>query len=162
MKLSIIVAMASNNAIGINNQLPWHLSADLKRFKKITMGAPIIMGRHTFESIGRPLPGRTNIIISRNPLYQQPGCLIFNDPDAALAHYTNEHEVFVIGGASLYKTILPIADIIYLTEVKQSFEGDTFFPEINKEDWLESAREDIDDDPLVSFKYSFIKLIRAQ
>ncbi|MDO8845717.1 dihydrofolate reductase [Methylicorpusculum sp.] len=161
MKLSIIVAMASNNAIGINNQLPWHLSADLKRFKKITMGSPIIMGRHTFESIGRPLPGRTNIIISRNPLYHQPGCLMFNDPDAALAHFKNEHEVFVIGGASLYKTILPIADIIYLTEVKQSFEGDTFFPEINKEHWLETAREDIDDDPLVSFNYSFIKLIRA-
>src|SRR5512136_2076167 len=98
MKISLIVAMASNRAIGLNNQMPWHLSADLKKFKKITMGAPILMGRKTYESIGRPLPGRTNIIISRNPDYRQEGCLVFNDIEKALAYCRDAEEVFVIGG----------------------------------------------------------------
>ncbi|MGZ8226837.1 MAG: dihydrofolate reductase [Methylococcaceae bacterium] len=158
MKISLIVAMASNRVIGQNNQMPWHLSADLKKFKQITMGSPILMGRHTYESIGRPLPGRTNIIISKNPLYQQAGCLVFNDLEKALqCACRNAEEIFVIGGATLYQAMLPISDTLYLTEIKKEFPGDTFFPEINGDEWCEVEREDIHDDPDAAFSYSFLK-----
>lgn len=156
MKLSLIVAMATNRTIGINNQMPWHLSADLKKFKKITMGQPIIMGRKTFESIGRPLPGRQNIIISRDLQYQQQGCLVFNDLDSALQSCTGSDEVFVIGGATLYAATLARAERLYITEIQQAFDGDTWFPEIKQEQWREVAREDINDDNSVDFNYSFI------
>ncbi|MDD5410812.1 MAG: dihydrofolate reductase [Methylobacter sp.] len=158
MKISLIVAMASNRAIGLNNKMPWHLSADLKKFKKITMGAPILMGRKTYESIGRPLPGRTNIIISRNPEYRQEGCLVFNDIEKALESYRDSEEVFVIGGSDFYKSMLPVADTLYLTQIHQEFPGDTFFPEIDYGQWIEVEREDIHDDPDVTFSYSFLKL----
>ncbi|TXL19860.1 dihydrofolate reductase [Methylococcaceae bacterium HT5] len=160
MKLSLIVAMAMNRTIGLNNQMPWHLSADLKNFKKITMGQPIIMGRKTFESIGRPLPGRQNIIISHNPHYQQQGCSVFNDLDSALQSCTSSAEVFVIGGATLYEATLSRADRLYVTEIQKEFNGDTWFPEINKEQWQEISREDINDDSSVDFNYSFIILDR--
>lgn len=156
MKLSLIVAMAMNRTIGLNNQMPWHLSADLKKFKQITMGHPIIMGRKTFESIGRPLPGRKNIIISRNSRYQQQGCLVFNSIESALQDCVANDEVFVIGGATLYKATLAQADRLYITEIQQIFEGDTWFPEIKQEQWKEVAREDIDNDNSVDFNYSFI------
>ncbi|MGR9014523.1 MAG: dihydrofolate reductase [Gammaproteobacteria bacterium] len=158
MKISLIVAMASNRAIGLDNQMPWHLSADLKKFKKITMGTPILMGRKTYESIGRPLPGRTNIIISRNPSYNQPGCLVFDDIDRALASCGEAKEAFVIGGADFYQAMLPVADTLYLTLIHQEFPGDTFFPDIDDEQWIEVEREDILDDPDVAFSYSFLKL----
>jgi dihydrofolate reductase len=160
MKLSLIVAMATNRTIGINKQMPWHLSADLKKFKKITMGHPIIMGRKTFESIGRPLPGRQNIIISRDVNYQQEGCLIFNGLDAAVQYCSDQDEVFVIGGATLYEVTLERADRLYITQINQAFEGDTWFPEIDIEDWQEVAREDINNDASVDFKYSFIRYDR--
>ncbi|MDF1582806.1 MAG: dihydrofolate reductase [Methyloprofundus sp.] len=156
MKLSLIVAMATNRTIGINKQMPWHLSADLKHFKKITLGHPIIMGRKTFESIARPLPGRQNIIISRDIHYQQEGCLVFNDLDAAVQYCADKEEVFVIGGATLYDATLARADRLYITQIHQSFEGDTWFPEINAAKWREVAREDVDNDVSVDFKYSFI------
>ncbi len=158
MKISLIVAMASNRAIGLNNQMPWHLSADLKKFKKITMGAPILMGRKTYESIGRPLPGRTNIIISRNLSYSQAGCLVFNDIDKALASCGDAKEVFVIGGSDFYQSMLPVADTLYLTQIHQEFPGDTFFPEIDSGQWIEVEREDVLDDLDVTFSYSFLKL----
>ncbi|WP_262965013.1 dihydrofolate reductase [Methylobacter psychrophilus] len=159
MKISLIVAMASNRVIGLNNKMPWHLSADLKKFKKITMGSPILMGRKTYESIGRPLPGRTNIIISRNLDYQQNGCVVFNDLKTALEKACeNTEEIFIIGGADLYQSILPIADTIYLTLINQEFQGDTFFPEIKLTDWSEVEREDITDDSDAAFNYSFLKL----
>lgn len=157
MKISLIVAMASNGIIGHAGQMPWHLSADLKRFKKITLGSPIIMGRKTFESIGKPLPGRSNIIISRNPDYQQPGCSVFNTIETVIkncCHIANE--VFIIGGSALYEATLPYATKLYITEIKQDFNGDTAFPPWNKADWLETDREDINDDSQVSFSYSFI------
>ncbi|NYT46409.1 MAG: type 3 dihydrofolate reductase [Candidatus Methanofishera endochildressiae] len=156
MKLSLIVAMASNRTIGLDNQMPWHLSADLKKFKKITMGQPIIMGRKTFESIGQPLPGRQNIIISRNPDYLQPGCLVFNDIDSALTSCTDIEEVFVIGGATLYEATLARADRLYITEIQKEFSGDTWFPEINQEQWQVVSREDINNDSSVDFSYSFM------
>jgi len=158
MKISLIVAMASNRAIGLNNEMPWHLSADLKKFKQITMGSPILMGRKTFESIGRPLPGRNNIIISRNEDYQQPGCLVFNSIEAAIESCQQEEEIFIIGGATFYQAALPLADKLYLTEINKSFTADTFFPVIDRNDWKELAREDISDDPTVDFCYSFISL----
>jgi len=156
MKLSLIVAMATNHTIGLNNKMPWHLSADLKKFKQITMGHPIIMGRKTFESIGRPLPGRQNIIISRNPHYEQQACLVFNNLDSALLSCTEADEVFVIGGATLYAATLARADRLYITKIQQAFDGDTWFPEIDLQQWQEVARKDINDDTCVDFSYSFI------
>lgn len=162
MKISLIVAMSTNRVIGIDNRLPWHLSADLKKFKAITMGSPILMGRKTYESIGRALPGRTNIVVTRNRDYQSPGCLVFNEIDRALESCRGHDEIFVIGGATFYEAMLPVADTLYLTEVGQTFEGDTFFPEINREHWLETHREDVRDDPDVEFVYSFLKLERIK
>ena len=160
MKISIIVAMASNRVIGFNNQIPWHLSADLKKFKQITMGSPILMGRRTYESIGRPLPGRKNIIISRNPDYKQDGCLVFDGLDKAIDACQGEDELFIIGGSSFYETMLSHASVLYLTQIHRDFEGDTFFPCIDKNEWNEISRVDINDDPSVDFQYSFIKLER--
>jgi dihydrofolate reductase len=162
MKISLIVAMASNRVIGLNAQMPWHLSADLKRFKQITMGSPIIMGRKTFEAIGKPLPGRCNIIISRNADYQQPDCLVYSDIDSALQHCADSPEVFVIGGATLYEALLPKADVLYMTEIDKDFTGDTLFPEFDSQDWREIERENINDDPSVDFSYHFLKLERLQ
>ncbi len=162
MKISLIVAMASNRAIGLNGQMPWHLSADLKRFKQITMGSPIIMGRKTFEAVGKPLPGRQNIIISRNTDYQQPGCLVFGDIDSALQHCSDSQEVFVIGGATLYQALLPRADYLYLTEIDKDFTGDTFFPEIDARHWRVIENEHIDNDRSVDFSYRFLKLEHLQ
>lgn len=155
MKLSLIVAMASNRIIGQNNQIPWHLSADLKKFKKITMHHPIIMGRKTFESIGRALPGRQNIIISRHADYAQQGCLVFNNLESALSHCSGSEEVFVIGGATLYTVALAKADRLYITEIKQAFDGDTWFPEINKKHWQLISHQAINNDNSVNFSYSF-------
>ena len=150
--------MASNRVIGLNNKMPWHLSADLKKFKKITMGSPVLMGRKTYESIGKVLPGRTNIILSRDPEYRQHGCLVFNDLESALKNACESaDEIFVIGGSDLYEAILPITDAIYLTVINREFQGDTFFPELDLNDWSEVAREDIKDDPDVAFSYSFLK-----
>ncbi|KAF3977250.1 MAG: dihydrofolate reductase [Methylococcales symbiont of Iophon sp. n. MRB-2018] len=160
MKLSIIVAMASNRAIGLNNKIPWHLSADLKKFKAITMGSPILMGRKTYASIGRPLPGRTNIIISRNPDYQVERCVVFNTVDKAIEFCQQYDEIFVIGGATLYQLILPKADLLYLTQINKRFDADTYFPDFNKEEWNEIAREEIEEDESVDFSYSFITLER--
>ncbi len=160
MKISLIVAMATNRIIGIDKQMPWHLSADLKKFKKITMGHPILMGRKTHESIGKALPGRRNLIISRNKGYQAEGCEVFNEIQQAISYCDNVQELFVIGGASFYEAMLPHADFIYLTEIHKDFTGDTFFPKINPDQWQEIAREDITDDTQVNFDYSFVKLQR--
>lgn len=159
MKISLIVAMASNRAIGLNGQMPWHLSADLKRFKQITMGSPVLMGRKTYEAIGRPLPGRENLVISRNGDFQAPGCQVFAAIEPALQAYQDRAQVFVIGGATLYQALLTQADELYLTLIHRDFTGDTFFPELG-DDWSERERDDIDDDHTVDFSYSFIRLIR--
>jgi dihydrofolate reductase len=160
MKISLIVAMASNRVIGSDNKMPWHLSADLKRFKNITMGSPILMGRKTHESIGKALPGRTNIVISRNSNYQAQGCQVYSDIPSALDSFPECQEIFVIGGASLYETMLPKAHNIYLTQIHQPFSGDTYFPETDSNDWIEVEHQRIDNDPDVVFAYSFIKLKR--
>jgi dihydrofolate reductase len=159
MKISLIVAMASNRAIGLNGHMPWHLSADLKRFKQVTMGHPIIMGRLTFEAIGRPLPGRTNIIVSTNPDYLVANCIVVDSVGAAIRYGCQlADEVFVIGGSTLYEATLPIANTLYLTQIDQDFEADTFLPDFDRNDWTEVEREDVADDAMVGFAYSFLKL----
>jgi len=161
MKISLIVAMASNRVIGANNKMPWHLPADLKRFRQITWDAPIIMGRNTHESIGKPLPGRANIIITRNLGYQAPGCTVCHDPQSAkeLACQTAD-EIFIIGGAKLYQTFLPCADTLYMTKINKAFSGDTRFPLWPEHDWHELERDDVFADPAVDFDYSFMKYTR--
>lgn len=137
MLISIIVAMGRNRAIGFQNALPWRLSADLKRFKDLTMGHHILMGRKTYESIGRPLPGRTSIVITRQPDFQAEGCLLAPSLEAAiaLAQARGEPEAFVIGGAEIYAQALPHADRLYLTLVDAEPEADAFFPELAEPDW---------------------------
>ncbi len=146
--LSIIVAMSNNRAIGKDNQLLWHLPEDLKYFKRITMGKPMIMGRKTFESIGRPLPGRLNIVVTRQTDWQYEGVKTVHSIDDAMtlaeaqAFIDGVDEVMLIGGAELYKSALPKADKLYLTRVDADIEGDAFFPEIDPEKWKEISREE--------------------
>ncbi|USK58486.1 dihydrofolate reductase [Peribacillus asahii] len=134
--ISLIVAMDQKRVIGKDNQLPWYLPADLQYFKKVTMGKPIIMGRKTFESIGRVLPGRENIIVTRNQSYTNSDCTILHTIDE-IKQYADqsEQEVFVIGGAEIFKEILPVTDRIYITEIEASFEGDTYFPSLDENEW---------------------------
>jgi dihydrofolate reductase len=162
MKISLIVAMAKNRVIGDNGAMPWHLSADLKKFRQITTGFPIVMGRKTYQSIGRPLPNRTNIIISRDNSFQAEGCIVFNDLQNGLDHACQlADQVFVIGGATLYEALLPVADTLYLTQIHQDFTGDTLFPAFDSKEWQEVAREDYHDDASVDFSYSFLQFTRA-
>jgi dihydrofolate reductase len=162
MKISIIVAMADNRVIGHDNRLPWHLPADLKHFKATTMGKPIIMGRKTWESIGRPLPGRTNIVVTRDPRYTADGCVVVHSVDAALQACSADEEVMVIGGAEFYRQVLPRASTLYLTLVHDAFEGDAFFPELDSHEWREVEREDFDADADNPHAYSFIRLERVE
>lgn len=159
MKISLIVAMSQNRVIGRNNKMPWHLPADLKRFRAITMNSPILMGRNTFESIGKPLDGRANLILSHNQNYQQQGCQIFQSFENALeTAKTLGNELFIIGGATLYEMTLPLAQRLYLTQIQAEFEGDTFFPEFDLNDWNEIACEQINHDEKVDFSYRFLTL----
>lgn len=156
--ITIIAAIAKNNALGKNNDLIWHLPADLKRFKKITSGHFILMGRNTFESIGKPLPNRTTIIITRNKEYYKDGCLIAHSLEEAIELASSEEQLFIIGGAQIYKETLAkgLADQLDITLVHQEFEADAFFPEIDKEIWKEVAREDFVADEKNDFDYSFV------
>ena len=159
MRLSLIVAMAKNRVIGNHNQMPWHLPADFAYFKKITTGHPIIMGRKTFESIGRPLPGRRNIVVSRNPAFRADGA----DVAASLGEAIDacgDTDAFVIGGATLYAEALPRIDRIYLTEVDASPEGDTLFPALDKQQWREVARERREADAKNGHAMTFVVLER--
>ena len=158
--ISIVVAIAENNAIGKNNQLLWHLSADLKHFKEITSGHTIIMGRKTYDSIGKPLPNRRNIVISRNPNLNLQGVEIVGSLNEAIALCTNEKEVFIIGGAEIYKQSLPIINKIYLTTVHQTFEADAFFPALNTTEWKETDREQHQADEKNKLDYTFSTLER--
>jgi dihydrofolate reductase len=135
MKLSLIVAVAKNNVIGSDNKLLWHMPADLKHFKSVTMGSPVIMGRKTFESIGKALPGRTNIVVTRNEDYIADGCTVANSLQEAVDLCEKEGEVFIIGGAEVYRQAIHAADKVYLTRIDNEFDGDAFFPELNFSDW---------------------------
>lgn len=139
--LSLIVAYAKNNVIGINNTLPWHLPEDLKRFRALTTGHHIIMGRKTYESLGRLLPGRTTVIVTRNMAYKLEGALIAHSLEEAVRICQSDQEVFVIGGAELYQDGLKLADKLYITEVDLLVEGDAFFPTVDVHVWQETSRE---------------------
>ena len=151
--------MSKNRVIGNNNQLIWKLSSDLKRFKELTTGNPIVMGRKTFESIGKPLPNRRNIIITRNNDYIVEGCEIVSSLEEALLLTNNN--CFIIGGGEIYKQALDITDKIYLTLVHKDFEGDTIFPELSKE-WAKISRKDFEADDKNEHKYSFIEYERYE
>jgi len=157
--ITIIAAIAKNNALGKDNDLIWHLPGDLKRFKKTTTGHSILMGRNTFESIGRPLPNRTSIIITRNENYFKEGCLIANSLEAAIELVKEEDQIFIIGGAQVYTYAIEnnIADILDITLVHDEFEADVFFPEIDLKIWEEVAREDFKADEKNKFDYSFLR-----
>jgi dihydrofolate reductase len=151
--LSIIVAMSENRVIGRDGALPWHLPADLKRFKQLTMGHAIVMGRKTYESIARPLPGRRSIVLSRNVDYRPVGVDVVANLQEALKQTDDQQEVFVIGGSSLYQMALPVADRIYLTEVATKLEGDVLFPEFDRNEWqlVDSLPAEIDEKSSLSF-----------
>lgn len=137
MKVTAIAAMSKNRVIGSNNGIPWYLQEDFRFFKRTTLNHPIIMGRKTFESIGKPLPKRTNMVVTKNPFYISSGIVILHSLEAALEMANNhgEEEVFIIGGGTIYQQSLPFLDSIYLTEVQTELEGDTFFPELNFNNW---------------------------
>lgn len=160
MGISIIVACDENNLIGDDNKLPWHLPADLKYFKQVTLGKPIIMGRNTYESIGKPLPGRTNIIVTRQIDYPQGDYFVAHDVDQALDAAGDVDEVMIIGGAKIYTEFLPMANTLYMTKVKAEFSGDTHFPQLNPEQWQEISRQDHKADVNNEFDFSFIVLER--
>jgi dihydrofolate reductase len=159
--LSIITAIAQNGVIGIENRLPWHLPADLKHFKALTLGKPIIMGRKTYQSIGKPLPGRRNIVVSRNPQFNVQGCEVVGSLDEALVLTSAEAEVMVIGGAQLIAQALPKATRLYLTFIHQDFVGDCFFPEWDRGQWEEISDVEHLPDNNNPYSFSFVTLQRT-
>jgi dihydrofolate reductase len=158
-RISIIVAYAANRVIGSRGKMPWHLSDDLKRFKQITMGHSIVMGRKTWESIGRILPGRRHVIISRRIGYTAPGATVAASLNEAIAACAGEPEIFVIGGGEIYRLALPLAERIYATEIDHSVDGDTFFPPLDMAVWKEIRRECRREEN-TSTRYSFVTFER--
>jgi dihydrofolate reductase len=160
LKLSIIVATAEQGVIGKDNQLIWHLPEDLKMFRRLTTGHVIIMGRKTFESIGKPLPNRTSIIISRNTDYQVEGCIVVGSLEEAIekAKEIESEEAFIIGGAQIYALALDMADTVYLTQVHHNFEGDVFFPVLDTNIWTETERKSFQPDEKHAYAFDFVTL----
>jgi len=159
--VTIIAAVAKNNALGKDNQLIWHIPADLKRFKKITTGHHIIMGRKTFESLGKPLPNRTTIIISRNKNYKVEGCIVVNSLAEALEAASDDKNPFILGGAQIYQKAMELTDILDLTLIHHEFEADVFFPKIDPSIWKEVSRIDYHADAKNKYDYSFVKYKRT-
>lgn len=163
MLISLIVAHSSNRVIGIDGQLPWHIPDDLKYFKAITIGKPIIMGRKTFDSIGKPLPGRLNIIITKNTDLSIEECVVVNNLEAAISEATNffktqdteQEEIFIIGGAQIFKQSMEFVNKIYITEVHAEYAGDVFFDELSDNDWIEVGR-DLHDSQNDKIPFSFV------
>lgn len=164
LRLSILVAMARNRVIGQDNKLPWHLPADLKHFKSLTMGKTIVMGRKTYESIGRPLPGRTNIIITQQRNFEVPGATVVHSIEDALLACKQVNaangECFIIGGEGLYRQTIAMCQRMYVTEIQRDFEGDTIFPEYDPGEWEETQREKYFADSDNNMEYHFVILDR--
>lgn len=158
MRMSLIAALSRNHVIGQNNALPWHLPDDLKHFKALTLGKPVIMGRKTFESIGKPLPKRRNIILTRNPHYSAKGCEVVHDLPTALKLTEDEREVMIIGGEKIFTLALPLANTLFLTLIHQEIEGDAYFPEWDPAQWVESEREEHPADAEHTVAFSFVRL----
>lgn len=162
--LSAVVAMSDNHIIGKENKLPWHMPADMRHFKQITSGHLVLMGRKTYESIGKPLPNRTNIVLTRNPHYQAEGCMVVTSIIDAL-HFAeqqskNNSEIFVIGGSEIYHLLMPYFDRIYLTIIHHDFEGNIYFPAVEMRNWQETKRIDCKADSENPYNYSFVWLER--
>jgi dihydrofolate reductase len=161
MRISAIVAMAENRVIGLDGAMPWHISDDLKYFKKITFGKPIVMGRRTFQSIGKPLPGRTNIVLSQDASFSAEGIVTARDKKGALEAAKHaaggDEEIMIVGGAKIYTLFMENINRVYLTQIHAAPDGDTFFPTLDAAEWTESHREDHSGDP----SYSFITLDRS-
>ncbi|HUG69117.1 MAG TPA: dihydrofolate reductase [Pirellulaceae bacterium] len=161
MRVSLIVAMERSGVIGREGALPWHLSADLRRFKQLTMGHHIIMGRKTFESIGRLLPGRTSVVVTRMSDFMAPGAVVTHSLKDAIAAASNDEEAFIIGGAEIYHQALALVDRIYLTEVAADIPGDTRFPEFNRTEWTVAERTEYPADDLNDHPHTFSVLERT-
>ena len=163
-RLSLLVAMAKNRVIGRDNKLPWHLPDDLKHFKFLTMGKTIVMGRKTYESIGKPLPGRVNIIITRQEGYEVPGATVVSSIDDALLMCEKIRSIngenFIIGGEELYRQTLKICQRIYITEIQRDFEGDVYFPEVDPNEWEETQRDKHISENDTNLEYHFVVLDR--
>ena len=144
LKLAIVVAMNADRVIGLNGDMPWHIPEDLRHFKRVTMGHAILMGRRTWDSIGRPLPGRRNIVITRNRDFQAPGAEVAHSLQQAvkMARLGGDDEPRIIGGATIYTMAMPVTTTLYLTEIDRELEGDTFFPEFDRSEWEETARRE--------------------
>ncbi len=153
--LSIIVAMSENRAIGLDGAMPWHLPADLKRFRALTTGHAIIMGRKTWQSIGRPLPDRQSIVITRDPAFQTDGASVVHDLDTAISAAGDDQEIFIIGGGEIYQHALPRADRVYITFIHAEIEGDTVFPELDETTWALVDDERCEADERHEFAFSF-------
>jgi len=160
MLISFIVAIANHRIMGRNNQLPWHLPADLQHFKAVTLNKPIVMGRKTYESIGKPLPERTNIILTNNLNYQAPGCYVIHSFDEVLKIIPDAEEILIIGGATLFEVYLPLVQRMYLTVIDAEVEGDTFFPHFDEKEWKVISQEDHLADSKNIYPYSFLLLER--
>jgi dihydrofolate reductase len=162
--VSLVVAAAVNGVIGRDNRMPWHLPEDLAHFKRLTIGHPVVMGRKTYESIvatlGKPLPGRTNIVVTRQAGFDAPGCIVASSLDAALAAVTEADEIFVIGGAEIYRLAMERADRVYLTRIDAAFEGDVTFPALDPARWREVAREDHPPAGDRAFGFAFLRYDR--
>ena len=156
--ITIIAAIANNNALGKDNDLIWHLPADLKRFKKVTSGHHILMGRNTYESIGKPLPNRTTVIITRNLNYKAAGCIVVDSIEKAIEVAKADEHIFIIGGAQIYKQTIAsnLVDQLDITQVHHSFDADVYFPEIDPKTWAEISREDFKADEKNKYDYSFV------
>lgn len=160
--ISLVVAVAKNGVIGANNKIPWHLPNELKIFKSLTMGHHVVMGRRTYESINRLLPGRTTVIVTRQRDYNVPGAIVTHSLKEALDAAKDDNEIMVIGGADLFRETLPIADRIYLTRVDAEPEGDTFMPEIDMNEWRETSAQQFEPDAKHAHAYRFSVLDRAR
>jgi dihydrofolate reductase len=160
--ISLVVAVSENNAIGKNNQLLWHLPNDLKFFKNTTWGGAVIMGRKTFESVNKPLPGRTNIVITKQVNWTSENVIVVNSIEAAIqkAKDLNFKDIFIIGGGEIYKESMSIADKIYLTKVHTTIEGDTYFPELQNDKWKMISNKDFSADEKHAFDYSFQEWVK--
>lgn len=158
--ISVIVAVAQNGVIGGGNTLLWHISEDLRRFKSITMGHPVIMGRRTFESVGRPLPGRTNVVVSRREDYTPEGVTVVRSLEEAFALFPQEEEIFVTGGGQIYAQAMPLADKLYLTTVEKDYDGDTRFPDWNRDEWRQVLCERHDCGKNYPYPFEFTDWVR--
>jgi len=160
MELSVVAAVARNRVIGADGDLPWHLPADLQHFRKLTLGKALLMGRATHHSIGRPLPERHNIVLSSNPALQAPGCTVVQSVEEAIAAAGDATELMIIGGESLYRSLLPRADRLYLTEVDATVSGDRYFPTYDPAEWQELSRVRFSADSKNRYDYCFVELKR--